>query len=148
MNKIFNGVIAGFVATIILSAMMIVKGKMGVMPDLDIIAMLAKMIGAGAIVGWVMHFMVGMGYGIAFSQINRLLPAHSFILKGMMIGIAGWLMMMFVLMPMMGAGMFAMNMGMMAPIMTLVLHMIFGAVLGLTYSKLNHVDVTPASIQG
>jgi hypothetical protein len=35
-----------------------------------------------------------------------------------------------------GAGLFGMNMGIMAPIMTLVLHLIFGAVLGWVYGLL------------
>jgi len=36
----------------------------------------------------------------------------------------------------MGAGFFAMNMGMMAMVATLMLHVIFGAVLGFAYNKL------------
>lgn len=44
--------------------------------------------------------------------------------------------MMVMLMPMVGVGLFALSMGMMAPVMTLVLHLIFGAVLGWTYGKL------------
>jgi hypothetical protein len=43
--------------------------------------------------------------------------------------------MMVVLMPMAGAGLFGMNMGVMAPMMTLVLHLIFGAVLGWVYGR-------------
>lgn len=43
--------------------------------------------------------------------------------------------MMVMLMPMAGAGLFGMNLGVMAPVMTLVLHLIFGAVLGLSYAK-------------
>ena len=135
MNKLAAGVVASTVATVVLSLIMVLKGMMGVMPELDIISMLAGMMGASAIVGWIMHFMVGAGYGVAFSQINSLLPGN-FIVKGIIIGILGWLVMMLMLMPMMGAGMFAMNMGMMAPVMTLMLHIIFGAVLGLVYKKL------------
>ena len=44
-------------------------------------------------------------------------------------------MMMIVIMPMAGAGLFGMNMGVMAPVMTLMLHVIFGAVLGLVYGR-------------
>jgi len=43
--------------------------------------------------------------------------------------------MMVVLMPMAGAGLFGMSMGVMAPVMTLVLHLIFGAVLGWVYGQ-------------
>ncbi|MEO5813171.1 MAG: hypothetical protein ABIU96_09010 [Rhodanobacter sp.] len=39
-------------------------------------------------------------------------------------------------MPMAGAGLFAMMVGMMAPVMTLVVHLIRGAVLGVTYGGL------------
>jgi len=137
MNKLKSGVVAGLVATGILSVMMIIKAKMGLMPELNIIHMLAGMIGAGVVVGWIMHFMVGIGYGIAFSQINQLLPSKNMLVKGIIIGIVGWIVMMIMLMPMMGAGMFAMKMGMMAPMMTLILHIIFGAVLGFVYSKSN-----------
>ena len=137
MNKLKNAVLASLVATVVLSAMMLIKTKMGVMPELNIIQMLAGMMGAGAVVGWLMHFMVGIGYGIAFSQINQLLPSKNMVVKGILIGIAGWLVMMIALMPMMGVGMFGMKMGIMAPMMTLILHIIFGATLGFVYSKLS-----------
>jgi len=39
-------------------------------------------------------------------------------------------------MPMAGAGMFGLKLGMMAPVMTMMLHAIFGAVLGGVYKKL------------
>ncbi len=44
--------------------------------------------------------------------------------------------MMVVIMPMAGAGIFALNLGIMAPIMTAMLHVIFGAVLGYVFSLL------------
>ena len=138
MSNLVKGIIAGVIATIVLSFMMIIKAKMGVMPELNVISMLAAMMGGGALVGWLIHFMVGIGYGIGFSKINSLLPSNSFIFKGVMLGIFGWLVMMIILMPMMGAGIFAMKMGMMAPIMTLMLHLIFGAVLGFVYNHLKN----------
>ena len=36
-----------------------------------------------------------------------------------------------------GAGIFGMDLGMMAPVMKLVLHLIFGAVLGYMYTRLH-----------
>jgi hypothetical protein len=35
-----------------------------------------------------------------------------------------------------GAGLFGVKLGMIAPVMTLILHLIWGAVLGYTYGKL------------
>jgi uncharacterized membrane protein YagU involved in acid resistance len=83
-----------------------------------------------------MHFIIGAGYGVIFHLTNDKLPTKSLTIKGVILGIAGWLVMMFMVMPMMGAGLFGMEMGVMAPMMTLVLHAIFGAVMGFVYSKL------------
>jgi len=136
MKKLINGAIAGVIATIVLSLMMLIKGKMGVMPELDIISMLAGMMGGALLLGWVMHFMIGVGYGVVFHLTYDKLPTNSLIIKGVILGVVGWLVMMLMLMPMVGAGLFGMKMGVMAPMMTLVLHAIFGAVLGFVYSKL------------
>ena len=43
--------------------------------------------------------------------------------------------MMVVLMPMAGKGFFGLGIGWMAPVMTLMLHLIFGAVLGWVYGR-------------
>ena len=45
--------------------------------------------------------------------------------------------MMLVLMPIMGAGIFGMKMGIMAPMMTMMLHVVFGVVMGNVYKVLN-----------
>jgi hypothetical protein len=135
-NKLFAGVLAGMVATVVLSLLMVMKGMMGVMPGLDVVKMLAAMMGAGLAVGWAAHFMIGIGYGIIFSWTENLLPGNATV-KGMILGTLAWLMMMVAVMPMAGAGMFGLNMGVMAPVATLILHLIFGAVLGFTYQKLS-----------
>ena len=136
MNNNVRGIIAGLVATIVLSVLMVLKGMMGVMPDLNVITMLASKMGGNVMMGWVAHFIIGaILYGLAFANLRGVLPGGSDVVKGIVLGIAGWLVMMLVVMPMMGAGMFAMNMGMMAAVATLMLHIIFGLVLGLTYSK-------------
>lgn len=137
MNSNLRGIIAGLVATIVLSVLMVLKGMMGIMPELNVIAMLAGQMGGSTMMGWVAHFVVGaIIYGLAFANLRGMLPGGSNLVKGIVLGIIGWLMMMVVVMPMMGAGMFAMNMGMMATVATLMLHIIFGLVLGLAYDKI------------
>jgi len=44
--------------------------------------------------------------------------------------------MMVAMMPMAGAGFFGMQLGIMAPVLTLVMHIVFGAVLGGVYGML------------
>lgn len=75
-----------------------------------------------------------MAWGGGFAILYYAIPANSAVIKGIVFGIAAWLGMMMVVMPMAGAGLFGMNFGIMAPIMTLVLHFIFGAVLGKVYA--------------
>jgi len=47
-----------------------------------------------------------------------------------------WMLMMVVVMPMAGAGLFGLSMGIAAPVMTLMMHLVFGVVLGATYGAL------------
>ena len=132
-----KAMLAGFVATAVMSVLMVMKTMMGVMPELDIAAMLAKMMGAPdtPIIGWVGHFMIGtVGYGIVFALLAGKLPG-SLVVQGTIVGMLGWLAMMVMVMPMAGAGLFGLNFGIMAPIMTLMLHLIFGAVLGWVYAR-------------
>ncbi len=134
MQNISAGLVAGFVATLVLSAMMIAKGMMGVMPELDVAAMIGMMMGASVAVGWIIHFMIGtIAWGGGFALLYDKIPGSNAVIKGIIFGVAAWLGMMIVIMPMAGAGLFGMNLGIMAPVMTLVLHIVFGAVLGAVY---------------
>jgi hypothetical protein len=135
MKRIGKGLFAGFVATLVLSAIMVMKTMMGVMPALDLPKMIAGMMGqpGAPSIGWVVHFMIGIViYGAAIALLDRRLPG-SHTVQGVTLAVIGWLIMMIMLMPMAGAGLFGMNMGLMVPMMTLVLHLIFGALLGGVY---------------
>ena len=143
MERIGKGLLAGLAATVVLSALMVMKSMMGVMPMLDLPKMLASMMGSpgNLVLGWAAHFMIGViGYGVVIALLDEPLPGDSSTAHGMLLGFFGWLIMMVALMPMAGAGFFGMSMGIMAPVMTLVLHLIFGAVLGWTHGKL-HVQL-------
>lgn len=139
MDTIGRGMIAGFAATVALSGLMLVKSAMGLMPELDVIAMLSGMMGTGAVGGWLAHFMIGsVVWGGIFALIAPSLPGSSHLIKGVSFGVGAWLLMMVAVMPMAGSGPFGLGLGMAAPIMTLMLHAIFGAVLGGVYGALQH----------
>jgi len=134
MTNLKNGFLAGFIATAVLSAMMVAKTMMGLMPELDVVVMLSMMMGAPVILGWLAHFMIGtLAWGGGFAVLYDVIPGGTAIIKGILFGVAAWLAMMIMVMPMAGAGLFGMNFGIMAPMMTLVLHIVFGAVLGAVY---------------
>jgi len=137
MANVAQGVVAGFVATIVLSALMVIKSAMGIMPGLDVISMLSGMMGSAESLGWLAHFMIGsVLWGGLFAVVSPALPGESLWLKGVSFGVGAWLMMMIAVMPMAGAGFFGAKLGLAAPIMTLILHIIFGAILGGVYSAL------------
>jgi len=142
-SKIIKGIIAGFVGTVVLTLLMMMKKKMGVMPGLDPVGMMADMVAQNLgmaknmVIGWVMHFGVGsVAWGGAFAVLNDKIPGKSQMSKGVVLGIGAWFLMMIGPMPISGSGLFGMGIGPMAPVMTLVFHLVFGAVLGLTYKKL------------
>ena len=139
MNNIAKGIIAGLVATVVLSLMMFAKGAMGLMPALDPIGMIAGMMGVSTAIAWGVHFMIGaVIWGGAFALLEQRLPGGDFWVKGVVFGVGAWLIMMVAMMPMAGAGFFGMQLGMMAPVMTLVMHLVFGAVLGGVYGMSLH----------
>ena len=140
---IVRGMLAGFLATIALSVLMVLKAAMGMMPAMNAIKMLTAMshqiLGtpASPLVGWVIHLLIGtVLWGFLFSLIHDHLPGGD-VAKGLVFGTAAWLLMMILVMPMAGAGLFGLHIGLGAPIATLVLHWVYGAVLGLAYKRLS-----------
>jgi len=137
MKNLAAGLGAGLVATVVLSVLMQATAMMGVMPELDVIKMLGAMTGTGDAMGWAGHFMIGtLAWGGGFALLCGAIPGGSAVAKGVVFGLGAWLMMMVAVMPMAGAGLFGMAFGIMAPMMTAVLHIIFGAVLGAVYRVL------------
>lgn len=144
-SNIGQGIIAGFIATIALSILMGLKSMMGLMPNMNAIKMLTHMahqfIGTPMtpLVGWLLHFMIGtLAWGILFALLIKVIPGNSLVIKGLVFATAAWLLMMIMVMPMAGAGFFGLHMGIGAPIATLILHWIYGGVLGYTYSACQH----------
>ena len=137
MNNIYKGIMAGLAATTVLSLLMLGKAGMGVMPALDPIGMIATMMGISLAMAWGIHFIIGtVMWGGAFALLEARLPGGDMWVKGMAFGVGAWLIMMVVMMPMAGQGLFGMQLGMMAPIMTLLMHIVFGGVLGAVYGLL------------
>ena len=126
----FCGMAAGFLATAVLSGAMSVMVPAGLAPD--IIGLISGMLMSGRDTGWMVHFLVGtVAWGGFFAILQPFLPSRSTVLRGMMFGVAAWLAMMLIMMPMADAGYFGLALGWTTPFTTLLLHLIFGTVLGL-----------------
>lgn len=138
-----KGILAGFIATIALSVLMVLKAAMGMMPQMNAIKMLTGMahgmmgMPASPVVGWIIHFIIGsIIWGILFAVLIERIPGQSSTAKGLVFGTAAWVLMMVIVMPMAGAGLFGLKLGIGAPIATLILHWVYGAVLGVVYGGL------------
>lgn len=137
MVSIRSGIFAGAFATFVISAFMLMKNATKQLPDVHIIhswsAALDMPTHPG--VGWIAHlvFCTVIG-GIAFAFLAPRLPSRTYLMKGLMFGGLVWVLMMLVFMPLAGEGIFAIHDTMMVPLVTLVLYLIYGSVLGTIYS--------------
>jgi hypothetical protein len=84
------------------------------------------------------HFALGtVAWGIIYAALQASLPGAP-VVKGLIFGALAWLVMMIIFMPLAGHGLFALSLGPQATVATLVLHLIYGAVLGVAYAKVAH----------
>jgi hypothetical protein len=128
-----------------LSLVILLKQALGILPQLSTISVLAQLIGYKSLaVGWVVHFFVGVIlWGPLYAWIDpKSAYPHWFI--GMMFASGLWLGVMLIIMPAVGAGLFGLELGLLAPTVTLILHWIYGAVLGSAFgsSRLGIVRLT------
>jgi uncharacterized membrane protein YagU involved in acid resistance len=123
--------LGGFLGTLALTAMMrVVAPKMGV--HMDIAALLGTMMGTSRALGLLTHFALGtVVFSLAYGLLAyRFLPGPP-IVKGALFGVALWIGMQVVAMPMMGGGLFGERFGgMKTAVAALVAHLVFGMVLG------------------
>ena len=133
---ISRGLGAGLAATIVLSLVIVLKQALGVLPQLSTISVLAQMLGYQSLaVGWILHFFVGVIlWGPLYAWID---PKSSFPhwFNGMIFASCVWLGVMLIIMPEVGAGLFGLELGLVTPTATLILHWIYGAVLGGVFSS-------------
>jgi len=129
-SKFVLSLVGGISATIVMTLVMVMGAMMG-MPKMAPWEMLADMMGTSILVGWIMHFMIGiiftLIYAYFFMGIVKGVSRNTF--KGVLFGIAIFIMAQ-VAMALMGKGMpeegmFLMVMG------SLFGHIIFGIVVAL-----------------
>ena len=123
------GIVAGFLATAVMSGAMSVMVSAGLAPD--IVGLISAMLASGRDVGWMVHFLIGtVAWGGFFAILQPFLPSRSPAIRAIMFSVAAWLAMMLLMMPMADAGYFGLALGWTTPLSTLALHLIFGTVLG------------------
>lgn len=149
-NKLKSGVIAGFVATSVLSVLLLLKMLLGVMPRLDIARILGDVFDLPLFAGLIAHFILGsLLWGLGFGTFYPRIPGRNMAAKGATLGVVAWLFMTVIVMPMAGLGFMGLQTGLMAPFLMLLLYLVFGVVLGTSfvaiYTELSSFRLSSAS---
>ena len=138
MSNSMKGMLAGLVATLVLSGLLLLKGTMNLVPELSIISLLMSLGSITAVQAWMDHFIVGVvAWGLAFGAYDSLASRPAHWLKGIIFGVFAWVVMMVLFMPLAKAGVFGWKIGPIAAAVTLIYHLVYGAVLGTTYGLLS-----------
>ncbi|MDN3523615.1 DUF6789 family protein [Halomonas ramblicola] len=145
-TRLARGMLAGFVATLVISMILILRLSAGIMPwynPIEIMNLAAQdLLGTpdARLLGWAIHFVVGtLVWGLLFALLVDHLPGSSDMRRGLLFGLVAWLVVMVTVFPMAGSGMFGMGFGLVAPLSTLLAHVVFGLVIGAMYGRLRRV---------
>jgi hypothetical protein len=142
MSNALKGMLAGLTATLVVSVLMVINSATGLMPQIDIIRWLTALGTLTPASAWMDHVIVGIVvWGLLFAVYDGATTRPALWLKGIIFGAFAWVMMMALFMPLAGAGFFGSKIGIADRLGLLVLHLIYGAVLGLAYGLLG--DLVP-----
>ncbi|MDJ0861923.1 MAG: hypothetical protein QNJ87_09570 [Gammaproteobacteria bacterium] len=142
IKVILAGMAAGLTATVVLSFLMLTKAWL---PQLDPVVMLDGVARAVfsdleapvPLAGWLWHFIIGtLWWGPLFALMAPILPGKRMWQKGVSFGFGAALLIMLMIVPLAGAGYFDMALSPLQPLITLLLHLIYGAVLGTVFQRL------------
>ena len=140
MSDNVKGMVAGGIATVALSAFMLLTEASGISPQLELPRLLLSVLDAPAdyALGWIAHLVIGsVILGGIFAHVEPRLGADTHTKSGILYGVIVWLVMMLVFMPAAGVGYFGFQLSVGTPIVELGLQVLYGAVLGWTYGKLS-----------
>lgn len=85
---------------------------------------------------WTVHSVIGIAiYGTAFAVLRPILPGTG-LMGGVTFGLIAWLAMMVVFAPLAGRPIFVRDLGVVAIALTLGVHVVYGAVLGMGFAVL------------
>jgi hypothetical protein len=128
-DRIGNGIVAGFIATLVISALH------------EPVVLLTAAAGMDApATGWLFHFFVGtLLWGGLFGVVHDYLFGPSW-LRGITFAAIAWLVVMVTVMPAADMGLFGLEIDFMVPLVIALFHLFYGLLLGAIYGKLVDTD--------
>ncbi len=149
-----RAIFAALIATIVVACIILIKTFLNYLPYYNPAHLMGATMGGDAFIGWPVHFIGGtiIGGGL-FAWLSPHLPGK-LVVRGLIFGVLTWLVIMLAGMPMAGYGFFganyvpplsqtaadAVNAGVdhqwLLPLVMLALQLVYGYILGFTYSHL------------
>jgi uncharacterized membrane protein YagU involved in acid resistance len=148
---VMKSVTAGALGTLAMTIFAAMAPLMG-MPEMNVPKMLSGAMGLPMVFGWVAHFMVGVVLALLYATVFYNRFKGSRVVKGMKFSLIPWLMAQLIVMPMMAvmnhmsfsSGIFSGSVIM--ALGSLMGHLVYGLVLGLTYKEISVADSIEHSV--
>lgn len=142
MNDLIKGMLAGMSAALLTGGLDHLLQSTTGLGGADVFSL--TMIVSQPLIGtstnapaWLTCAAVGaLVYGSAFALLFTRLPGQAAVWRGIVFASLVWLVLMLVIMPVAGAGLFGLNIGYGTPWLMLVTHLFFGIALGALYRRL------------
>ena len=130
--KWMQAVIAGLIATAVMTAVGIFVAPMMGLPAMNPAEMLAMQMGGALISGWTAHLMIGTILAVLYAGVAPIIPGAP-AARGALYGVVPFLLAQIIVMPMMGMPRFSGSAAM--AVGSLIGHLVYGAVLGAVYGS-------------
>ena len=149
LHWFWKAMIAGLCGSAAHAVLMYFKTRSGILPAFQpypaLQLALAKLTGSNvpAAVPWLLSWLNGAAVlGFLFGRTYALIPGRSGAAKGVVFGLIGWALMGLVFFPLIGLGVFALNVGLgvWPALFQLAMFMTYSVVLGVVYGALNPPD--------
>jgi hypothetical protein len=130
-----SGMQAGLFASFTAAGMVLMNNAVHGIAELRPAHTLATILGSDSVMtGWIALLVLGIVvFGALFAALEQRIPIRSALLKGTVFGIASWLLMMTVFMPLGGGGLFGLERGTGAAPAALVLNLVYWVILSVVY---------------
>ena len=133
------GLIAGFIASAISLLFLAFTTWMALIPEFNYVLIQGSIFGFTKTIfsGWVIYFLIGtVFWGSFYAGLDPYLLSPNSVTRGIIFGLIVWLIVMIVLMPIAGVGIFLEQYGYLAAIVILISDLVFGVSIAYFYNRL------------
>lgn len=127
-----KAIVAGLVATLVMTAAGVWILPLAGLPPANPAHLLAGAMGGNLVLGWIGHLMIGVVLAFIYAVVSARLPGAPWV-RGALFSVAPWIAAMLMVLPMMGMPVFGGSA--LAALGTLLVHLVYGVVLGGIYGQ-------------